>query len=139
MHAELKEYVAALRLHQPECQSNKYLTVSASSNLTMICFSQVAKLLLHSVKEADEMPSVTRRLEEILEAKGTGGMTALLIAVSKKDYVLIELLMDAGADMNVTDENGDTALIHAAKNKDPSFKYWIPPEDLLSPTLLKVF
>lgn len=85
----------------------------------------------------DEVPSVTSRLEEILEAKDSNGMTAILIAVSQKDYMLIELLVDAGADMNAADKIGDTALIRTAK--DPSFKYWIPPKDLLSPTLVKVF
>lgn len=82
------------------------------------------------------MPSFSCRLEKLLEATNASGMTALLIAVSQKDCPLIELLVDAGADMKAADENGDTGLILAAK--DPPLKDFILPQNLLSPVLLKV-
>lgn len=63
-------------------------------------------------------------------------MTALLIAVSQRDWALIELLIEAGADVKAKDKNGDTALILSATN--PSEEDCNPPKDLLSPHLLKV-
>jgi len=63
-------------------------------------------------------------------------MTALLIAVSHRDYALIELLVGAGADVKAEDCNGDTALILAVTN--PLEQDSNPPKDSLSPSLLKV-
>ena len=73
---------------------------------------------------------------ELLEARNTRRMTALLIAVSLRDWALIELLVGAGADVKAADENGDTALILAVTN--PSKEDCNPPKDLLSPALQKV-
>jgi len=73
---------------------------------------------------------------ELLEARNTCGMTALLIAVSLRDWTLIELLVAAGADVKAADENGDTALILAVTN--PTKEDCNPPKDLVSPALLKV-
>lgn len=63
-------------------------------------------------------------------------MTALMIAVIKRNFLLIELLVKAGANVKATDKNGDTGLSLSAK--DPLLKECIPPKDLLSPTVLKV-
>jgi len=73
---------------------------------------------------------------KLLESRNTSGMTALLIAVSQKNYALIELLISAGADLKAADQNGDTALILAASH--PMRKDSNPPKDLLSPSLIKV-
>ena len=53
---------------------------------------------------------------KILDAKDEDGMTALLIACQKKDYALIELLSEAGADATILDGSGSTAVVLAASN-----------------------
>ena len=93
---------------------------------------QVSKLLLEHYMEIPDQTSLKR----LLEAWDPSGMTALLVAVDLRDYALIELLIGAGADVKVVDDNGNSALIRATTNLSEDECY--PPEVLLSPTLLKV-
>lgn len=53
---------------------------------------------------------------KLLDAKNEDGMTPLLIACQKKDYALIELLSEAGADAKILDRNGCSAVLLAASN-----------------------
>ena len=53
---------------------------------------------------------------KLLDAKNENGMTALLIACQKKDYALIELLSEAGADATILDGSGSTAVVLVASN-----------------------
>ena len=88
-------------------------------------------LLDHFVNASDPT-----NLKRLLEARNISGTTALMIAVDQKNFQLIELLIDTGADVKALNENGDTALILAATNSSP--KGFNPPKNLLSPFLVKV-
>jgi len=62
-----------------------------------------------------------------LEAKSTAGKTALLVACQQMDRAAIELLIEAGANVNAVDINGNTAAMIAANNllvedKNKSYK-----------------
>lgn len=81
-------------------------------------------------------PSDSTNLKRLLEARNISGTTALMIAVNQKNFQLIELLIDTGADVKALDDNGDTALILAARNSSP--KGFNTPNNLLSPFLVKV-
>lgn len=59
-------------------------------------------------------PDGSPLLTKLLEEKNEFGMTALAIACHQKDPTLIELLVDAGADCKVLDEEGNTAILFAA-------------------------
>ncbi len=66
-------------------------------------------------------------LSTLLEAKGTAGKTALLVACQQMDRAAIELLIEAGANVNAVDINGNTAAMIAANNllvedKNKSYK-----------------
>lgn len=88
-------------------------------------------LLDHYAVIADPISS-----KRFLEARNFARMTALLIAVHQRDWALIDLLIESGADVKAEDELGHTALVHAAKN--PSDEDYNPPKELLSPNLIKV-
>lgn len=70
----------------------------------------------------------------LLEAKDHSGATALLIACKDKDYAMIELLVDSGADVKAVDQNGNTAILLSASSPDPDE---IPTNEI-SPAIFKV-
>ncbi len=84
----------------------------------------MAKLLLKGSTDPD-----------FLEAKNESGMTALLIACWKRDYAIIELLVEAGADVTAIDrQSGNGAILLAASSPAED---QIPSEEL-SPGISKV-
>ena len=74
-------------------------------------------------------------LEKLLEARDESGMTALLIASQVQDYAIVELLVEAGADVNATDKHGNTAIILVASSQDENSS--IPSKER-SPTIYRV-
>ena len=80
-------------------------------------------------------PDGSPLLTKLLEEKNEFGMTALAIACHLKDPTLIELLVDAGADCKVLDQDGNTAIFLVAssptENKAPTKE--------LCPSIFKVF
>jgi len=74
-------------------------------------------------------------LGKLLEAKNESGMTALLISCQCQDYSIVELLVEAGADFNATDEDGNTTTILAASSQDK--KISIPTKES-SPIIYQV-
>ncbi len=62
-------------------------------------------------------------------------MTALLIASQKKNYALIELLSEAGADAKILDGNGCSAILLAASNPAENDEILTPQN---YPAILKV-
>ena len=94
----------------------------------------MAKLIL---KESNDTVLLDRPLllKRLLEAKDDNGATALLIACHNKDYSLVELLVESGADVKATDLNGNTAILLAASGPAPDH---IPSKEL-SPAIFKVF
>jgi len=61
-----------------------------------------------------------------LEAKTSSGMTAALIACEFQDYNILELLMNAGSDLNIHNEKGNSMLERATFG----FNTKLPPKDL---------
>ncbi len=94
----------------------------------------MAKLLL---RESNDTVLLDRPflLKKLLEVKDDKGATALLIACHNKDYSLVELLVESGADVRATDLNGNSAILLAASGPAPDH---IPSKEL-SPAIFKVF
>ena len=74
-------------------------------------------------------------LKKLLEAKNESGLTALLIACYNKDYDIVELLVEAGADTKVVDQHGNSTIILAASSS-PAEEEIPSPE--FSPAIFKV-
>lgn len=94
----------------------------------------VDKSRLWKSKSLFPIPPHLSLLARLLEMKDDSGKTALLIACQKKDSSLIELLVQAGADINAIDHDGNSAVLLAASSLE---KDTIPSKDL-SPFIFKV-
>ncbi len=93
----------------------------------------MAKLLL---EESNDIVLVERQplLKKLLETKDEIGSTALLIASKNKDYAMVELLVDSGADAKSVDQTGHTAILMAALSSAPEET----PSKEFSPAIFKV-
>ena len=94
----------------------------------------MAQLLLEESKGCillDRLPL----LGKLLEAKNENGETALLIACRNKDFALVEVLVEYGADVKAVDKDGNTAILLAACSTAPDD---IPHKEN-SPSIFKVF
>jgi len=80
------------------------------------------------------MPNGSSVLKNLLEVKNESNITALLIACKLKDPALIELLVEAGANCEVLDEESNTCILLAASSlaKDTA------PTKMLCPSIFKV-
>ena len=92
----------------------------------------MAKMLVEKTKELDATNSDL--LASLLEMTNESEKTALLIACEKKDYGIIELLVEAGADLKASDADGNSAILLAAFSNVPD----AIPCKILSPTIFKV-
>ncbi len=72
-----------------------------------------------------------------LEVKNEYGQTALLMACQQKNYAVVELLVEAGADLKAVDKDGNTALILAVSNAYYDLVQSVPLKEL-SPFIFKV-
>ena len=72
------------------------------------------------IEEIEDTPSTPAPVVEKLEADED--TLRLIIAIKKGDIETMELLLEAGADPNVVDENGKSALSHARGYK--SWHFW---------------
>ena len=72
------------------------------------------------------------QLNKHINNRNDDGMTAFLVACQMKDCTVIELLVQAGADTNAVDKEGNTAIIFASS----SLKSGTVQE--FSPSILKV-
>jgi ankyrin repeat protein len=58
-----------------------------------------------------------------VNARNSGGLTALMIAAASNQAEMVSLLINSGADKNAKDENGNTALgIAQSKGNDAVIK-----------------
>ncbi len=73
-------------------------------------------------------------LDKFLESQNENGKTALLIACQNKDYSIVELLIEAGANVKAVDQDGNTSIL--LSNSDLG-SYAMPTEEL-SPKIFKV-
>lgn len=88
--------------------------------------------LLEAV-EANDVDAVVKFLEELkdtysiikLEETDDFGDTAFMNAVAKSSFVIAQLLVDAGADINHDNDRGETALITAAVNEKLDAVEWL--------------
>jgi len=94
----------------------------------------VAKLLVDNSKNK-VLPDGSSLLKKLLEVKNESGMTALLIACQLKNHALIELLVEAGADLNAVNLKCQTAILLVAIS---SAAEEITTMDL-APAIFKVF
>lgn len=78
--------------------------------------------------------SLSNPLARLLEIKNESGKTALLIACQMKNCALIELLVEAGADLKAVDQDKHTAIYLVASS--PTMDE-IPSKDF-SPAINKV-
>lgn len=94
----------------------------------------MAKLL---VGESEEliMLDKTEVLGNFLEAQNESGKTALLIACKNKDYSIIDLLIEAGANVKAVDKDGNTTILLATS--DPVVSQEIPTKEF-SPKIFQV-
>ena len=67
----------------------------------------------------------TLLLQMFLEAKTSSGMTAALIACEFQDYNILDLLMNAGSNLNIHDEKGNAML-----ERVTFCTIQLPPKDL---------
>jgi len=81
------------------------------------------------------MPDGLPLLGKLLEARNERGDTALLMACINRDYALVELLIESGADAKAFDRDGNTAIRLAASSAAVDE---IPSKET-SPTIHKVF
>ncbi len=93
------------------------------------------KLLLGHQRLLDRMTDGSIRLQQLLESKYIVDMTPLLIAILKKDYATIELLVASGADVKACDADGNTTIIYAAFNSSDA---GIPSKES-SPAIFQVY
>ena len=77
------------------------------------------------------------KLGSNLETKNEHGQTALLMACHQKNYAVIELLVEAGADLQAVPKVGNTALILAVSNAYYDVVQSIPLKEL-SPSIFQV-
>jgi len=89
----------------------------------------MAKMLVEKTKELDATNSDL--LASLLEMTNESGKAALLIACEKKDYAIIELLVEAS---KASDADGNSAILLAACNYVPD----AIPCKILSPSIFKV-
>ena len=96
-------------------------------------FIQVSKLLLDHVKVQKELLG-SNKFDHFLDMRNESGSTALLMACRRKSIAIIELLVEAGANVKSVDEEGNSAIIHVASSM---MKDEIPTQDLC-PSIFKV-
>ncbi len=83
--------------------------------LNVLIGFQVVKLLLDYHRLIDQVATEgSTRLQKLLETKFAAGITPLMTAIAMKDYATIELLVDAGADVNSCDHKGNTPILYVA-------------------------
>jgi len=74
-------------------------------------------------------------MKKPIDTQNESGQTALMVACQKKDYATIELLVEAGADVNAVDEEGNTAIILAISSVEED----VAPKKEFSPFIFKVY
>jgi len=94
----------------------------------------MAKILVNKSKLWDNSSSPLSPLAKLLEAKDESGRTAFLIASKNLDYSVIELLIEAGTDVNSVDQDKNTSILLAATGPEND----AAPSKDLSPFIYEV-
>lgn len=93
----------------------------------------MAKLLV-TRSTTKNMPNGSSLLKNLLEVKNESNITALQIACKLKNPALIELLVEAGANCEVLDEENNTSILLAASSSAED----MAPTQELCPSIFKV-
>ena len=125
------------------CMHSNFRVITRSINcilkytLPNFGFKQVVNLLVGQIKphQLKSSSASSQLFRKFLEATNSSKSTAFLISCEKKDYVVIELLVQAGVDLKATDRKGNTALILVASS---ACKDKFPTKEL-SPSIFKVY
>ena len=94
----------------------------------------MAKILVGKSKLWNDSSAPQSPLARLLEAKDECGRTAFIIACQKMDYAVIELLIEAGADVKSVDQDKNTSILSAVTGAGNDA---VPSKDL-SPSIFKV-
>ncbi|MCE3044610.1 ankyrin repeat domain-containing protein [Legionella sp. 16cNR16C] len=103
-------------LHLEKLTGNKETVLHAASKNMKITASQLTTILSIVNPEAENK---SRRVNHtIMDAKNDSGKTALIQAVIQKQADKAELLLSHGANPNIEDASGFTAIVYAAQKGD---------------------
>lgn len=94
-----------------------FLTAGMSAN-TRDSDSANPVLISAAYKEREEMVDLLLQKGADINAKGEGGITALMYAAEKKSPVIVQKLIEKGADVNAKSDTGYTALLVAVREKN---------------------
>lgn len=94
---------------------SKVCNINHMNNAGYTCIMLVSLAKLQS----DEHRSVVQRLFQMADVNVRAkkhSQTALMLATSHGNYEMVRMLLDAGGDVNIQDEDGSTALMCAAEH-----------------------
>lgn len=104
-------HCSSLRLLPPEFQSTLILFLGYKQDYyTKWLLLQVAQIMV------DLLRTSPVHLKIFLEEQNKIGWTAFLLSCYQKDYAVMELLLEAGADIRALDRNENSALMIALIN-----------------------
>lgn len=101
--------VVSILLDSKVCCINK----ANNAGYTCVMLVSLAKL------DIAEHQTVVQRLFQMADVNVRAkkhGQTALMLATSHGNYEMVRMLLEAGADINIQDEDGSTALMCAAEH-----------------------
>lgn len=101
--------VVSILLDSKVCCINK----TNNAGYTCVMLVSLAKL------DIAEHQTVVQRLFQMADVNVRAkkhGQTALMLATSHGNYEMVRMLLEAGADINIQDEDGSTALMCAAEH-----------------------
>jgi ankyrin repeat protein len=93
-----------------------------AASLTSIATAQTkpdSETFLEAIQEQrnnDVVDMVTRKGRGIINSRGYSGVTPLTVAMRKRATLYINYLLQNGADPNLAEKNGDTALMIASRS-----------------------
>lgn len=101
-------------------EDNDIYTIISSIDFDIKMYKDVLKNLLDAIGNYDNLEA--KRLcacQKIIESKDSHGWSPLTVAVYCNNFVMVEYLVDRGADINVLNNNGTTLLMYS---KDAGIK-----------------
>jgi uncharacterized protein len=78
----------------------------------------MSEQLFDAIRTGDIAGAKSRLVRGDPNARNEEGMTALMLAANLGNLEMVQALIDSGADVNVTDERGFTALFHGCYNAE---------------------
>lgn len=94
---------------------SKVCDINATNNAGYTCVMLVSLAKL----DVAEQPVVQRlfQMSDVNVRAKKHSQTALMLATSHGNYNMVRMLLDAGADINIQDEDGSTALMVRLQHK----------------------